>query len=58
MSSIIGTKVKISVFGESHGEAIGVVIDGLPAGYDIDFDKVYEDIWKTFFCVCLNLTQK
>ncbi|WP_294344908.1 chorismate synthase [uncultured Clostridium sp.] len=44
MSSIIGTKVKISVFGESHGEAIGVVIDGLPAGYDIDFDKVYEDM--------------
>lgn len=44
MSSIIGTKVKISVFGESHGDAIGVVIDGLPAGYDIDFDKVYEEM--------------
>lgn len=44
MSSIIGTKVKISVFGESHGEAIGVVIDGLPAGYDINFDKVYEEM--------------
>lgn len=44
MSSIIGTKVKISVFGESHGEAIGVVIDGLPAGYDIDFNRVYEEM--------------
>ncbi|MEG1256118.1 chorismate synthase [Clostridium sp.] len=44
MSSIIGTKVKISVFGESHGEAIGVVIDGLPVGYDIDLDKVYEEM--------------
>ncbi len=44
MSSIIGTKVKISLFGESHGEAIGVVIDGLPAGHDIDFDKVYEEM--------------
>ncbi|MEG0307958.1 MAG: chorismate synthase [Clostridium sp.] len=44
MSSIIGTKVKVSVFGESHGEAIGVVIDGLPAGYDINLDNVYSDM--------------
>lgn len=44
MSSILGTKVKISVFGESHGEAIGVVIDGLPAGYSIDFDWIYEEM--------------
>lgn len=44
MSSIIGTKIKISVFGESHGEAIGVVIDGLPAGYYIDFDFIYEEM--------------
>ena len=44
MSSILGTKVKISVFGESHGEAIGVVIDGLPAGHTIDFDWVYEEM--------------
>lgn len=36
MSSTWGEKVKISVFGESHGEAIGVVIDGLPAGEVID----------------------
>lgn len=44
MSSIIGSKVKISVFGESHGEAIGVVIDGLPAGYNIDFNQVYSEM--------------
>lgn len=31
-----GNYVKISIFGESHGEAIGVVIDGLPAGEKID----------------------
>ena len=40
MGSVIGNKVKISVFGESHGAAIGVVIDGLPAGEKIDFDEV------------------
>ena len=30
MSSTIGEKIKISVFGESHGKAIGIVVDGLP----------------------------
>ena len=40
MSSTWGEKVKISVFGESHGKAIGVVIDGLPAGFKVDNDKI------------------
>ena len=40
MSSIYGEKVKISIFGESHGEAIGAVIDGLESGYFIDFDEI------------------
>ncbi len=40
MSSTYGNKIKISVFGESHGNGIGVVVDGLPAGIKIDFDKV------------------
>lgn len=36
-----GNSVRISIFGESHGEGIGVVIDGLPAGERIDMDAVY-----------------
>lgn len=40
MSSTYGNKIKISVFGESHGNGIGVVVDGFPAGIKIDFDKV------------------
>ena len=40
MSSMIGDKVRVSVFGESHGPAIGVVVDGLPAGEAIDLEAV------------------
>ena len=36
MSNSYGTIFKISTFGESHGPAIGVIIDGCPAGLDID----------------------
>lgn len=40
MSSMMGNKIKISVFGQSHSTAIGVVIDGLPAGKKINMEKV------------------
>lgn len=40
MSSTWGNQIKISIFGESHGIAIGVVIDGLPAGEFIDMDDI------------------
>lgn len=40
MSGVFGNNIKISIFGESHGAAIGVNIDGLPSGFQIDMDKV------------------
>lgn len=40
MSSTWGNRVKISVFGESHGKAIGVVIDGLPAGETLNMEEI------------------
>ena len=46
MSSVIGDKIKLSIFGESHGEAIGCVIDGLPAGIKIDMNAVYKDMQR------------
>ncbi len=44
MSSVICDKIKLSIFGESHGTAIGCVIDGLPAGVVLDMDKIYKDM--------------
>lgn len=44
MSSMFGENIKISIFGESHGEAIGVVLDGLPAGEEIDMCAVREQM--------------
>ena len=40
MGSVYGNKLKISIFGESHGEGVGVVIDGFPAGFEVDFDYI------------------
>lgn len=40
MSSEWGKKLHISIFGESHGDGIGMVLDGLPPGEKIDFDAL------------------
>lgn len=40
MSSSINGKVNIQIFGQSHSEAIGVTIDGLPSGFEIDMDAL------------------
>lgn len=40
----MGNKLKLSIFGESHGPAIGITIDGLPPGVAIDMDKVLAEM--------------
>ncbi len=43
MSSTVNLgNLSLSIFGESHGTAIGAVIDNLPPGEAIDLDRVYE----------------
>lgn len=46
MGSTWGKRLKISVYGESHGPAIGVVIDGLPSGIPIDESKVAKEMQR------------
>ncbi|WP_010228432.1 chorismate synthase [Gillisia marina] len=41
-----GKLFKLTTFGESHGLAIGGIIDGCPAGIELDLDKIQEDLDK------------
>ncbi|WP_295181078.1 chorismate synthase [uncultured Christiangramia sp.] len=40
----IGTLFRLTTFGESHGVAIGGVIDGCPAGVKLDIEKIQQDL--------------
>lgn len=40
MSSTYGEHLKLSIFGQSHGPAIGMVLDGIPAGLPVDLDAL------------------
>lgn len=38
-----GTLFKVQIFGESHGPAVGIIIDGCPAGLQLTADDFFED---------------
>ncbi len=42
MSSTYGNHLKLSIFGQSHGSAIGMTLDGIPAGLKVDMEKLQE----------------
>lgn len=44
MGNSFGKIYRLTTFGESHGPAIGGVIDGVPAGFHIDVEKVQADL--------------
>jgi len=44
MGNTFGRKFKITTFGESHGKAIGVTIDGCPAGLEIDEEFIQSEL--------------
>jgi len=44
MSNTFGTLFRFTTYGESHGEGIGVVIDGCPAGVELDRDFIQSEL--------------
>ncbi len=40
MASQFGERLRVSIYGESHGNGIGALIEGFPAGEHIDFDRL------------------
>lgn len=44
MSNTFGQLLKLTTFGESHGAAIGGIIEGIPPGLSIDFDQVSHEM--------------
>ena len=42
MSSTYGENLKLSIFGQSHSPAIGMVLDGIPAGLPVDTQRLQE----------------
>ena len=70
MGNTYGNKFRITTFGESHGKAIGVTIDGCPAGLEIEEefsrlinknvggrDELFKMVARSFqaFAKCKNL---
>jgi len=44
MSSTWGTNIEITIFGESHGQGIGIVIGNLPAGVELDMEDIQKNM--------------
>lgn len=44
MSGIYGLNIKMSIYGESHGKAVGVVLDGLPPGLALDEEAIASEM--------------
>ncbi len=44
MGGVWGNKIKLSIFGESHGEGIGIVIDGIEPGIKVNMDNIEKDM--------------
>ena len=56
MSSTYGDNLKLSIFGQSHGAGIGMILDGIPAGLPVDLDVLQaflnrrapgQNVWST-----------
>ena len=46
MSNSFGKAFKITTWGESHGDAVGVVIDGCPPGLSINLEDIQKELYR------------
>lgn len=46
MSNTFGTLFRVTTFGESHGTAIGCIVDGCPAGLDFDLEYIQNELYR------------
>ena len=44
MGMSLGDSVRVTLFGESHGSAVGALLDGVPAGIPVDVEALIEDL--------------
>lgn len=44
MGNTIGTIFRLTTYGESHGAAVGGVVDGMPAGIEVDMDFIQQEL--------------
>ncbi|MEM0120221.1 MAG: chorismate synthase, partial [Thermoprotei archaeon] len=44
MGSTIGSRFRLTVFGESHGAGVGCVVDGCPAGFPLSMERLQLDM--------------
>ena len=48
MSSTYGENLHLTIFGQSHSPAIGVTVEGIPAGEKVDLDELqrFLNLWR------------
>ena len=46
MGMRLGDSIRVTLFGESHGRCVGALVEGIPAGTEIDLLALNEDIAK------------
>ena len=44
--STFGKAIEVNLFGESHGDSIGIVINNLPAGIKLDLNNIDNELYK------------
>jgi len=44
--STFGKAIPVNLFGESHGKAIGITINNLPGGIELDLDRIHNELFK------------